>query len=250
MPALYVAPLGKFVNINSEQLLGTLTSGLAKEGFDTNVLTTFSWQREIAELQTALRALLDLQPPTAQWSVLLEYILPIVGQRLDCVLLAEDMIFVIEYKGGNSTSARAALRQAQEYALNLIDFHEASRHRTAIPIAVGAFKSSIAMDFGCEHQGAAVSPVELPEILAQSHKTWSGRSTLIDVNEWNNSRYFPVPTIIQAASAIYRNHDVKDLAHSRAGTDNLETTQTAVAALVREARLRGSKKLVVITGVP
>jgi hypothetical protein len=235
MPALYVAPLEEFVDINPEQLLGTLTSGLAKEGFDTNVLTTFSWQRKIAELQTALRPLLDLQASAAQWSVLLEYVLPIVGQRLDCVLLADDMIFVIEYKGGRSTSARAALQQAQEYALNLIDFHEASRRRTAIPIAVGAFKSPIAMDFGCEHQGAAASPVELPEILAQSHKTWGGRSTLIEVNEWNNSRYFPVPTIIQAASAIYRDHDVKDLAYSRAGTDNLETTQEAVAALVRDA---------------
>lgn len=250
MPALYVAPLGEFIDINPKQLLGTLTSGLAREGFDTNVLTTFSWQREIAELQAALRRLLDLQPPATQWSVLLEYILPIVGQRVDCVLLADDMIYVVEYKGGSSTSARAALQQAQEYALNLIDFHEASRHRTAIPIAVGAFRSSIAMDFGCKGQGAAVSPAELPDILAQSHRTWSGRSTLIEVNEWNNSRYFPVPTIIQAASAIYRDHDVKDLACSRAGTENLETTQKAVAALVGDARLRGSKKLIVITGVP
>jgi len=250
MPALYAAPLRKFLEINPKQLLGTLTSGLAKEGFDTNVGTTFSWEQEIAELQTALCQMPDRLPAAVQWSVLLEYVLPIVGQRLDCVLLADDMIFVIEYKGGSSTSARAALQQAQEYALNLVDFHEASRRRTAVPVAVGAFKTSIAMDFSCEHQGAAVSPAELPDLLAQSHKIWGAKSTPIEVNEWNNSRYFPVPTIIQAASAIYRDHDVKDLACSRAGTDNLETTQKAVAALVRDARLRGSKKLIVITGVP
>jgi hypothetical protein len=99
MPALYVAPLRKFVETNPEQLLGILTGGLAKEGFDTNVLTTFSWQREIAELQTALRQLLDVQSSAVDWSVLLEYVLPIVGQRLDCVLLADDIIYVIEYTG-------------------------------------------------------------------------------------------------------------------------------------------------------
>jgi hypothetical protein len=177
-------------------------------------------------------------------------VLPIVGQRVDCVLLAEDMIYVIEYKGGSSASARSALQQAQEYALNLVDFHESSRFRTAVPIAVGAFKTPIPFDATSENHGAAVSASRLPDTIVRSYRMWSGRSTPIDPREWDNSRYFPVPTIVQAASAIYRDHDVKDLAHSRAGTDNLEATQKTVAISVRDARLRGVKKLLVITGVP
>ena len=250
MPAFYIGTLLDFRDTNPEQLLGRLTSGLVKEGFDTTALTTFSWQREIVELQEAFRSLLDLLPSARRWSILLEYVLPIVGQRLDCVLLADDIIYVIEYKSGSSASARAALQQAQEYALNLVDFHEASRRRTAIPIAVGAFKTSIPLDVTSEHQGAAVSLSELPEAIVRSHTHWAGKSALIEANEWNNSRYFPVPTIIQAASAIYRDHDVKELAHSRAGMDNLETTQNAIAKLVSDARLRSVKKLLVITGVP
>jgi hypothetical protein len=250
MPALYLDPLRDFLVINPEQLLGKLTSGLAKEGFDTTALTTFSWQREIAELQESFRHLLDLLPAAGLWPILFEYVLPIVGQRVDCVLLADDMIYVIEYKGGSSTSARAALQQAQEYALNLVDFHEASRYRTAIPIAVGAFTTSIPMDVHSEHHGAAVSPAEFPDTVIRSQVLWGGKHTLIDSTSWNNSRYFPVPTIVQAASAIYRDHNVKDLACSRAGSDNLEVTQKAVAASVRDARLRGVKKLLVITGVP
>jgi hypothetical protein len=250
MPALYIDPLRAFLDINPEQLLGKLTSGLANEGFDATALTTFSWQREIAELQAAFRQLLDMLPPATRWPILFEYVLPIVGQRVDCILLADDMIYVIEYKGGSSVSARAALQQAQEYALNLVDFHEASRRRTAIPIAVGAFKTSIPLDVSSEHQGAAVSPIDFPDTIVRSNRIWGGKSTPINASEWNNSRYFPVPTIVQAASAIYRDHDVKDLAHSRAGTDNLETTQNAVGASVRDGRLRGVKKLIVITGVP
>jgi hypothetical protein len=101
-----------------------------------------------------------------------------------------------------------------------------------------------------EHHGAAVSPSELPDTIVRSRRFWGGKSTFIEVSQWNNSRYFPVPTIIQAASAIYRDHDVKELAHSRAGTENLEATQTAVAISVRDARQRGIKKLLVVTGVP
>lgn len=250
MPALYIDPLLDFLHINPEQLLGRLTNGLAQEGFDTTTLTTFSWLQEIAELQTAFRELLVLMPSAVRWTILFEYVLPIVGQRVDCVLLADDMIYAIEYKGGSSAKARSALQQAQEYALNLVDFHEASRHRTAIPIAVGVFKTSIPLDITSEHQGAAISLSELPDTIFRSQNNWGGKGPLIDAGEWNQSRYFPVPTIIQAASAIYRDHNVKDLARSRAGTDNLEATQNAVAASVLDARLRGAKKLLVITGVP
>jgi hypothetical protein len=250
MPALYIEPLRDFLDINPEKLLGRLTSGLAKEGFDTTTFTTFSWLREIAELQTAFRELLDLLPSATRWQILFEYVLPIVGQRVDCVLLADDLIYAIEYKGGTSTSARAALQQAQEYALNLVDFHEASRRRTAIPIAVGAFKTSIPLDVTSEHQGAAVSPTEFPDTIFRSYRIWGGKGTLIEAMEWNDSRYFPVPTIVQAASAIYSNHNVRDLARSRAGTDNLEATQKAIATSVLDARLRDVKKLLVVTGVP
>jgi hypothetical protein len=250
MPALYLDTVRGFLASDPEQLLGKLTSGLASEGFDTTALTTFSWLREIAELQTAFRNLCETVPAAGCWRIMFEYVLPIVGQRVDCVLLADDVIYTIEYKGGDSASARAALNQAQEYALNLVDFHEASRGRTAIPIAVGAFKKSIPLDPASEHHGAAISPAEFADTIARSHVIWGGRSPVISAGEWNSSRYFPVPTIVQAASAIYSQHNVKELAHSRAGTDNLEATQRAVAASVQDARLRNVKKLLVITGVP
>ena len=131
-------------------------------------------------MQTAFREVLDLLPAAARWPILFEYVLPIVGQRVDCVLLAEDLISAIEYKGGSSASLKAVLQQAREYALNLVEFHEASRGRTAIPIVVGTFKTSISLDVTSEHQGAAVSPSEFPETILRSHRIWGGKGTLID----------------------------------------------------------------------
>ena len=250
MPSLYSDTLPQFLAADPDALLGKLTSGLADEGFDTSTLTTFSWQEEITDLQTALQDLLQSTPAAAHWIVLLEYVLPVIGKRLDCVLLAHDVIFVLEYKGGHSTTARSALQQAQDYACNLADFHEESRDRTVIPLAVGRFKRPIPLSENSEHHGAAVTPTELSTTLAHCHTRWGTRRSPIEPARWNLSRYFPVPTIIEAASAIYREHDVKDLARSRAGADNLEITQTILVDAVRDAIQRGVKKLLIVTGVP
>ena len=86
--------------------------------------------------------------------------------------------------------------------MNLVDFHEASRGRTAVPIAVGVFKTAIPLDVMSEHQGAAVSLIELANTIVRSHEVWGGMSNPIDPRDWNNSRYFPVPTIVEAASAV------------------------------------------------
>ena len=135
--------------------------------------------------------------------------------------------------------------------MNLVDFHEESRGRVAVPIALGLFRTVIPLDDrGVPQQGAAVSPKEVPQTVMKAYHIWSGKGRRIDPNAWNNSRYFPVPTIVEAASAVYLNHDVKDLAYSRSGIDNLEATQKAVADAVRDARVRKIKKLIVITDVP
>lgn len=250
MPALYHTSIETFVNSNADQVLGTLSDGLAREGFDISRLTTLSWLKEISDLQSSFLALSGTYPRSATWPIFLEYVLPIVGQRVDCIILADNIIVVIEYKSGESTASKAALRQAQQYALNLSDFHEASRGRTVIPIAVGSFKRIIRVNSLALHEGAAVTPDNLAQAILEAHGYWANVNDHIDENIWNNSRYFPVPSIIEAATAMYAHHDVKNLAYSRSGNDNLESTQNAIAASVRDAKVRAVKKLIVVTGVP
>jgi len=250
MPSLYCTLLNEFVSVSAEFLLGALTKGLATEGFDTTTHTAFSWQQEIAELQTAFQHLIRILPDSARWSVLLEYVLPIVRLRNDCVVLADDLVFVIEYKSGTTTAAQAALQQAQNYAVNLADFHEETRGRTTIPIAVGAFRRKIPMDLLSPARGAVSSPTDMAETIASFLHVWGGRMLPIDPHRWQQSRYFPVPTIIEAASAIYQSHNVKELAHSRAGVENLHATQQAIIQAVDDARTRGIRKLIIVTGVP
>lgn len=251
MPALYMSSLRQFVETNPEQVLGLLTTGLANQGFDTEQRTALSWKDEICELQTSLSGLIALEEKASEWAILLEYVLPIIRQRIDCVIVAADIVIVIEYKAGSSATARAALLQAQNYALNLRDFHEESWQRTLIPIAVGAFRGNVLQKPKLATIGGlAVGQPELSNCIRDLFLTFANNGPPIDPRKWNHSRYFPVPSIIEAATTVYRNHDVKELAFSRSGNDNLETTQQAIATAVKDAIDRGTKKLIIVTGVP
>jgi Schlafen group 3, DNA/RNA helicase domain len=249
--ALFSSSLLDFCDADPNATLGVLTKGLAQEGFDNTSINVGSWVQEISELQVGFRCLAGQLATSRSWHVLLEYILPVVGQRLDCVLIADDVIYVIEYKQGSSTTASAALRQAQDYALNLADFHEESRGRVVVPIALGGFKTCNPLDLQKDPQhGASASPGVLSETVISAQNAWGGEKSKIDSDAWDQSRYFPVPTIIEAASDVYLNHDVKELASSRSGSENLTVTQDAIMSAVREAMKHGAHKLIIVTGVP
>ncbi len=58
----------------------------------------------------------------------MEYPIPMAGRRIDAVLLAHNVIVVIETKTGRTS----AVRQVEGYALNLACFHEASSGRIIV----------------------------------------------------------------------------------------------------------------------
>jgi len=250
MAAFYFNRVEQFIDEDPHRVLGKLTREMV-EMFDTNKETAVSWEDEVAQLQPCLRSLISRNPAAKNWAVMLEYVIPMVGLRIDCVLIANDLIFAIEFKGGESTSGAQALRQAQNYALNLADFHEESRRRTIIPIALGEFKTLKAFDTAYPMKGAVVTHVQLEETLSLAIMALGNKGPAIDPCKWNDSRYFPVPTIIEAASKIYTKHlKGTDIANSKAGDENLRATEACIVSAVNEAKTNGSKKLIILTGVP
>ena len=250
MASFYSNTIERFIADNPKAILGKLTREMV-EMFDTNKETAVSWEDEIAQLQPCLQKLVEKKPSANKWTILIEYVIPMVGLRIDCVLLVDDLVIVIEFKGGDSTSGAQALRQAQNYTLNLSDFHEESRRRTIIPIALGEFKTLKTFDDAYPLKGAVVTHAQLEETLSQAINALGGKTPPIDAKKWDESRYFPVPTIIEAASSIYNKHlKGTDIASSKAGVENLKQTEACIVATVNEAKANGSKKLIILTGVP
>ena len=250
MSSFYIKNIKTFLEADEKAVLGDLAAGITSLNFELNEETLNSWKDVIAQLRPCLRSIVSKNPGAADWSILLEYVIPMINQRIDCVIIAGDLILVIEFKGGESTSGAQALRQAQEYALNLADFHEESRQRVIVPMALGAFKTLKQIDTANAGKGAIVTHEQFEDTLKAAIAAWGNKAAHIDPAGWDKSRYFPVPTIIEAASSIYANHDVKDLANSKAGVENLKETETCIVDAVNEARANGTKKLIILTGVP
>ena len=72
----------------------------------------------------------------------------------------------------------------------------------------------------------------------------------IDRTYWENGRYCPTPTIIEAAMALYNNHSVAEISRSDANAINLSQTSEAIADIIRNSRERSHKSICFVTGVP
>ena len=82
------------------------------------------------------------------------------------------------------------------------------------------------------------------EILARIHHRD------VDVENWERAAYRPVPTIIEAARALYAKHGVAEIKAARADTGNLSRTTEAILQAVREAKEKLERIILFVTGIP
>ena len=221
---------------------------LARRHRDANAPTVDAWRATVAHLRAAAADL------PADWHVLLEYPLPRRVKRLDAVVLAADVVFVLEYKTGKRPPDAAGRRQAEDYALDLRDFHAASRGRVIVPVLVAPHAGI--RNEGPEPADDPVQPVHIagtglaPLLLTAFGRHHRAGAEPIDPAAWDASPYRPVPTIIEAARHLYAGHAVAEITRTDAGAKNLSRTTAAVRRVVADARTHGRKAIAFVTGVP
>lgn len=247
MAKAFIKKVGDFIATPAEQISKELQSSLFDSGLEINLLTQNSWEECLTWLYESLGKLTKIRPETANWSITMEYVIPVLRKRIDAILLTHNQIVVIEFKGGESATGRQALEQARGYVSSLQDFHENTHGRNPIPMALGAFKPSYQGDR--LEKGVIASRDSFFEVLEKISLCKCEEPT-IDPVAWINSRYAPVPSIIEAAGLIFEGHTIKDLKHSKVGDKNITQTQNAVLEAAKDAKLRSIKKLLIITGVP
>jgi hypothetical protein len=178
-----------------------------------------------------------------------------MGRRIDVVLVIGPVVFVIEFKVGESDFTRAALDQVWDYALDLKNFHAASHDAALVPILVATEAEETST-----HSGLAAAPDHVyAPLLAAPTKL---RATIdlcraeipanirLHIQTWLNASYRPSPTIVEAARALYAQHSVEAIARYDAGAQNLAVTSRRVEQLIDEARSQRRKSICFVTGVP
>ena len=241
--AYYSATLSEFLTTASDSIIGELAR------FHTQDLVyqqTGAWKAQIEILQNQLKELSDA-------FICFEILIPRMGKRADAVLITGGIIFVLEFKVGESQYKSIDLRQAQGYAVDLSCFHEASHNRKIIPILVSTKAPSIS--FSLEKNDSEVTETvkanssSLGTIINSCLLTYAYERQLNPL-DWFTSQYKPTPTIIEAAQALYNNHDVKDIARSDADAVNLAETAGRLNEIIHKSRLLKQKTICFVTGVP
>ena len=241
--AYYEADLATFFKSSENEVLGALAS---KHRFDLENEQRHAWQQQIRILKDSLTSLTGGQ-------IYFEFSIPRMGKRADVVLLVEGVVFVIEFKVGAATIGRSAIEQVHDYALDLKNFHQGSHHVPIVPIIIStnAVNQSVPIFVWAADDVATPLPaskVNLAEIIKTA--LIQKPTPLINHREWSHSGYQPTPTIVEAAQALYRNHDVSEISRSDADAKNLGRTSERINEIIEDAKLKSKKAICFVTGVP
>jgi hypothetical protein len=243
--AYFDADIAGFLACSTERVLGQLT---AASEFAVEVAQRDAWVQQIEVLREALGAFAD------RGHLYLEFVVPRVGKRIDAIALIEHTVFVIEFKVGAPVFLRQDLDQAWDYALDLKNFHETSHAVRLLPILVITGATGKKENAGyAVHSDEVLRPVavsadRLAEVLHEALGLVAREP--VAAHLWDQGRYKPTPTIIEAAAALYRRHSVAEIARSDAGAANLARTSGAVAQVIERSRREGLKSICLVTGVP
>ncbi|QQR43550.1 DUF2075 domain-containing protein [Myxococcus xanthus] len=231
-----------------EDTLGRLAAAQQARGYSGSIQQDFAWQQALPALSTAIA-----EARGQGWTLALEYELLRLEKRVDAVVLTDHAILVLEFKTG--APSRATLAEAEDYALDLHDFHAGSRNHPILPVLVAGDSGFVP---------PAQSPLRWNGVLPAVACGHSGLGALLrwvqsvapvalaplDGAAWLAAPYRPVPTIVEAATMLYARNGVAEIATARADTTNLNRTAHAIARNVAAAQEAGDKRVVFVTGIP
>jgi hypothetical protein len=169
-------------------------------------------------------------------------------RRLDVVLLCGQRVAVVEFK---TTYASVDARQAEDYALDLRDFHEASNGLNIIPIlcAIDAPNEPFLLD-AAPGVGpvSSCNPMTLGNLFVKLASASNGPQ--LNLEAWDRAAYRPVPSIIEAAELLYAGHDVKEIADASSDPGNLTSATARLIEIIADAQKYEKHVVVFVTGVP
>ena len=240
--AYYSSSVKDFLIKDDYTIFGEITSN---DQFGADDLQKNTWKKEIEILKRELASFQDGQ-------LLFEYTIPRIGNRIDNVLLYKGIVFLLEFKVGESTYPSYAIEQSTDYALDLCCFHKESHNKLLVPmlicthapqkhLSVNILKDKILEAYCCNEYGIR----KYIEFVCSQYN-----EIVFSAEEWVNSLYMPTPTIIEAAQALYTGHNVEDISRNDASAKNLNQTTKAINDIIDYSKANEKKSICFITGVP
>jgi hypothetical protein len=268
--AWYYGTRDEFLSASRDAIANQLAGRAIDEGLETEPSQGEEWRRSVEILQRSLneripilRQALSMPACEAIRHVILEFDFRRRGLRMDCVLLADGALFVVEFK--RAKLDRAARDQVMSYAVNLMEFHEVTRRWCEL-------ERAIVVPILTRTEGRGAVPVVWPGL---SESSWPAlmrkpmecdRNTLADTlaaalvhrrsdtvipaSEWLESPFQPSSSILDATLSLYGNHDVVAIQEHAAPKEAIDKSTHEIRRHISEALAAGAYHIVFLSGAP
>ncbi|NOG69897.1 DNA/RNA helicase domain-containing protein [Roseicella sp. DB1501] len=248
MRAWFACSGAEFLAQDPRAIAGRLAAAQQARGFAGSPDQGQAWAAQLAALRRAIAAC-----GGAAWTLALEYELLRLEKRIDAVLLTDRAILCLEFK--TAAPSPAALAEAEDYALDLRDFHAGSRRHAIVPVLVAGQRGFTPPAQPWLLPTQPTEPLlcgagDLGRLVAWVQAVLPAPAEPLSGAVWLAAPYRPVPGIIEAATMLYARHGVAEIAAARADAPSLTRTAEAIARHVAAARAGQRRLVVFVTGIP
>lgn len=243
--AYYSDLIEDFLLRSPDEILGTLSRS---SPFSVETTQRNAWMEQVLVLKNTL------QHDLGRGKVYFEYAVPRLGKRIDVLVLLNQVVFVLEFKVGETQFLSGARDQVWDYAVDLKNFHETSHDKPIAPILIATgSKEGFSLITTSAINDGVLQPLlaasnQLRGVMAQVLQFCDGPS--INPLVWDAGGYHPTPTIVEAAMALYGGHSVTDISRNDASAINLGRTTEAISEVIRASQATSKKSICLVTGVP
>ena len=238
--AYYSNKIKDFLIDPNSSILGELTANHSNRTLEE--LQINAWRKQIHILKDQLEGF--------EGQLYFEFAIPRMGKRVDNIVIINEVAFIIEFKVGDGGYEKHAIEQVIDYTIDLKNFHEGSHKIKLIPVLVATNAPSVKEpnnEIIYHNTAAKANQYDLAKIL---ERYLNDERESINVKYWENSIYKPTPTIVEAAQALYKGHNVQEITRSDSGTINLSKTADCINAVIEKSKTKSIKSICFVTGVP
>jgi hypothetical protein len=269
-PAWYESSRDEFLLATKERIADQLAGRAADESLTVEPAQTQEWRQSIAVLQRNLderipiiRELLSGGGSEEIRHVILEFDFRRRGLRLDCVLIADGVIFVVEFK--RTRLVHADFDQVMAYAVNLLEFHKVTREwceqEGGIVVPILALTTG---DIGHEAKWPGLAGHSWPALAHQPlecdrhnikdalHLALKNRRAerAVSGRKWLDSSFLPSSSILDATLSLYGNHDVVAIEEHAAPKEAIDSSVKELRQHIGAALAQGHYHIVFLSGAP
>lgn len=236
----YESSVNEFKNEDNNYILGELTKNY---NFELGDLQKNAWISQINILNEQLSPIDN--------GDIFEYTIPRMGSIIDNVLLIDGLVFIIEFKVGETEYKKADLDQLENYIKILKNYHYESRNNILIPILVATEAETTNNQIELhENNIFTILKANKENLYDIISKICQDYKTDTDLSNWSKSKYTPTPSILEAARKLYETHEVEDIKTYSSDDLFLAETEQSIDEIITNSKNNNQKSIIFLTGVP